>query len=161
MAHQWLHAPFIQYQRKPRQFFRELFVQQRFDVYDDQQLRARYRFGQAGIRYLEKLLGDDLRRSTDRNRPVPVRMQILVALRFYATGHFLQVIGDTFGLEKSVVSRIVHRVSELLEQKKDTYIRFPSGRELDEVKTGFYEKAGFPNVAGCIGDVRIDGYCWG
>ena len=54
-------ALFIQYQRKPRQFFRELFVQQRFDVYDDQQLRARYRVGQAGIRYLEKLLGDDLR----------------------------------------------------------------------------------------------------
>ena len=99
MAHHWLHAHFIQYQRKPRQFFRELFVQQPFDVYDDQQLRARYRFGQAGIRYLERLLGDDLRRSTDRNRPVSARMQILVALRFYATGHFLQVIGDTFDLK--------------------------------------------------------------
>ena len=60
------------------------------------------------------------------------------------------VIGDKFGLEKTVMSHTVHRFIELLGEKKDSYIRFPSSREHDEVKTGFYKNAGFPNVAGCI-----------
>ena len=67
--------------------------------------------------YLERLLGDDLKKSIDRSRPVHVRMQIFVALRFFATGHFFQVIRDTFGLENVVVSCKVHRISELLEKK--------------------------------------------
>ena len=99
MAYQWLRAPFLQHQRKPRQFFRSLLVQQSFDVYVDQQLRARYCFELAGIRYLKRLLGRVSRRSTDRNRHVHVRMQNLVALRSYVTGDFVQVTGDTFETE--------------------------------------------------------------
>ena len=90
---------------------------QQFDIYNDQQLRARYRFGQAGIRYIERLFGDDLRSSTDRNRNCACEDADFGGTPFYAPGHFLEVIGDTFEPEKSVMSRIVHRVSELLEQK--------------------------------------------
>ena len=40
--------------------------------------------------------------------------QFLIALRFYATGCFLRVSGDLFGVHESTASRIVRRVSHVL-----------------------------------------------
>ena len=131
-------------------------MQQPYEVYSDEELRARFRFGSRSIEFLEQLLGEDIRRTTERNQPVPVKMQILVALRFYATGHFFQVIGDLFGLHKSTVSRIVHRVSELLERRKDDFIVFPTVREdINEAMEGFEAIANFPNVVGCVDGTHI------
>ena len=44
----------------------------------------------------------------------------------YASGSFLQVIGDTDGADKSTVSRAVHNVSELLAAKKNHFIKWPT-----------------------------------
>ena len=43
----------------------------------------------------------DLVRNTARNHTLSPLAQALVALRFFASGSFLEVIGDTFGLPKS------------------------------------------------------------
>ena len=40
--------------------------------------------------------------------------QVLVALRFYTSGSFLQVVGDTVGVDKSTISRVVAKVSRAL-----------------------------------------------
>lgn len=56
-----------------------------------------------GIEYLASLLKDDLERPTQRNRALTVKMQILIALRFYESGSFLQVIGNTLGFDKITV----------------------------------------------------------
>jgi hypothetical protein len=46
-------------------------------------------------------------RPTTRSHAIPVDMQLTIAVKFYATGSFLQVIGDTFGYNKSTVLRVV------------------------------------------------------
>ena len=65
----------------------------------------------------------------------------------------MQVIGDSFGIDKSTVSRVVHAVSDALCQKMGQFVRFPV--DLAAVKTGFFEMAGFPNVVGCIDGTQI------
>ncbi|CAC5361720.1 HARBI1 [Mytilus coruscus] len=75
--------------------------------YTDTELRARYRFGREGILFLSNLVRDKLTRQTNRNLALSVEQQIMVTLRFLASGSFLQVIGDTLGLDKSTVSRVV------------------------------------------------------
>ncbi|CAC5415969.1 HARBI1 [Mytilus coruscus] len=78
----------------------------------------------------------NLQRGTMRKTALTVEEQLSIALRFYASGSFLQVIGDTLGYDKST--------------KKD-FISFPSCKaDVDEVKLGFYEQADFPHVVGCI-----------
>ena len=57
------------------------------------------------INYLADLLSDDLARNTARNHALSPLVQVPVALRFFASGSFLEVIGDTFELPKSTVSR--------------------------------------------------------
>uniref|UniRef100_A0A672KZA5 DDE Tnp4 domain-containing protein n=1 Tax=Sinocyclocheilus grahami TaxID=75366 RepID=A0A672KZA5_SINGR len=75
-------------------------------------------------------------------------LQLLTALRFYATGCFQMVDGDLFGVHKSTVSRILILILIL----KNQYIRFaPTG----ETSAGFYRRAGFPGVIGAIDCTHI------
>ena len=74
------------------------------DGYTNEELRSRYRFGLESIIYITNLLEASLRRKTKRNNPLSVLQQVLIALRFYASGSFLQVVGDTVGVDKSTVS---------------------------------------------------------
>ena len=78
-------------------------------------------------------------------------MQVLVTLRFLASGSFLQVIGDTFlGFDKSTVSRVVRRVTQALASKLGDFIRFPSTRaERDEIKQGLF------CAIGCIDGTHV------
>ena len=64
----------------------------------DEDLRKRYRFGKHGIDFLTNLLKNDLERPTHRSSALSVQQQVLLTLRFYASGSFLQVIGDTLGM---------------------------------------------------------------
>ena len=78
-------------------------------------------------------------------------MQVLVALHFFASGSFLQVIGDTLGLSKSTVSWTVNNVSYALAQKQVHFIKWPSTEaEVAQIKRGIYDKGGFPGVIGCV-----------
>ena len=127
-----------------------------FSDYTDDELRSRYRFGRESITFLVDLLRDDLERSTSRNHALSPTVQVLVALRFFASGSFLQVIGDTLGLSKSTVSRIITNVSTALVQKQRQFIKWPSTEaEILQAKQGFYHKGGFPGVVGCVDGTHI------
>ena len=102
-------------ERKERQFLHVRFT---IDGYTNEELRRRYRFGQESIMYIINLLAEDLRRKTQRNHPISALQQVLIALRFYASGSFLQIIGDTIGVDKSTVSRVTTNVSLALVAKQ-------------------------------------------
>ena len=132
---------------------RERKFQQReidLDELTDEELR-RYRFGRESIKFLVEILKDDLQRQTQRNHALSPTLQVLVVLHFFASGSFLQIIGDTVGLPKSTVSRIVTDVSKAPVNKQEQFINFPTEpAEVQEVKREFYEKGGFPGVVGCF-----------
>lgn len=124
--------------------------------YTDDELRSRYRFDRESIEFLVDLLRDDLERATSRNHALSTTVQVLVALRFFAPGRFLQVIGDTLGLAKSTVSRIISNVSYAIAQKQINFIKWPSTEaEVLQNKRGFYDKVGFPGVIGCVDGTHI------
>ena len=101
------------------------------------ELRNRYRFGSNSINYITNLLYDDLVRHTRRYFSLISDVQVLIALRFLASGSFLQLIGDTFGVDKSTVSRVVGNVCVALCNKKAQFIRWPSNREKWAIKMAF------------------------
>ena len=53
--------------------------------------------------------------------------QVLIALRYYASGSFLKVIADTMGVSKASVSRSLLAVSKCLERMSEDWIVFPTG----------------------------------
>ena len=94
--------------------------------------------------------------NTRRNHALPPLHQVLIALRFYASGSFLQVIGDTFGVDKSTVSRVITDVSRALIVKQPRFIKWPSTNdECATIKNAFYLRGGFPCVIGCVDGTHV------
>jgi len=54
----------------------------------DEQLRARYRFGRELINFILDFIKENLSRKTKRNHALRPIDQLLLALRFYASGSF-------------------------------------------------------------------------
>ena len=68
------------------------------EEYDDEAFRLRFRLRKDSVSDLVKILAKDLEHQTRRGLPLTPIQQVLIALRFYATGTFQRVIGDLFGV---------------------------------------------------------------
>ena len=56
-----------------------------------------------------------------------IAFQVLIALRYYASGSFLKVIADTMGVSKASAIRSLLAVSKCLERMSEDWIVFPTG----------------------------------
>ena len=61
------------------------------DRFTDYELRARYRFGRESILYITNLVARDISRNTRRNHALHPLHQVLIALRFYASGRATEI----------------------------------------------------------------------
>ena len=67
------------------------------------------------IEYNTNLIATDLQRKPNcYNAQKPID-QVLIAMQLYASGCLLQVVGDTTGVDKSIVSLTVHKADAILE----------------------------------------------
>ena len=138
---------------RPRRF--RLFNAHLDEYLSENDVKSRFRFGRDSINYLADLLSDDLARNTARKHALLPLVQVLVALRFFASGSFLEVIGDTFGLPKSTVSRCITAVSQALVRRQHMFIVWPDEDRKTIIKQAFFAKNGFPGVIGCIDCAHI------
>ncbi len=98
------------------------------------QILKRYRFHRNDIAYILELIEPQLRRRTGRSQSLTPREQLLVALRFYATGSIQLLVGDAGGLSQSSVSRAINNVTNALVRLAPQHIKMPTTpQELREV----------------------------
>ena len=84
---------------------------------------------------------------------LPIECQLLVALRYYATGNSLKSLQSTASLDLSrgTVHNCIVNVSSSLAALGNEFIKFPTSiKDITEIKRGFYEYGGFPAVIGAI-----------
>uniref|UniRef100_A0A3B4V1Z8 DDE Tnp4 domain-containing protein n=1 Tax=Seriola dumerili TaxID=41447 RepID=A0A3B4V1Z8_SERDU len=109
------------------------------EFYDKDEFLSRYSFTKETRLELGRWIGPTVKHRSDRNAAVPPMLQLLVALRYYATGCFKRVDGDLF-------------MSRAIASLKNQYIQIsPTG----EMAAGFYRRAGFPGVLGAIDCTHI------
>lgn len=72
--------------------------------------------------------------------------QLLICLRFYATGSFYITIGDFSNLHKSTICRIIKRVTQAIASLRPQFIKLPCHAEISKTQEEFYEIARFPRV---------------
>lgn len=153
MALQLALAQHRQQIRKPRVFRDRT---NPLDCMDDGELISRYRLPRHLIVDLCDKFNDELQRKSMRNHALPVATQILVALRYYATGSMQRVDGDLHGVSQPSVSRCVNHVSTLLTRAAAEYITFHTDDVRQRtVMSDFYKIARFPNVVGCVDGTQI------
>lgn len=121
-----------------------------FDEYSDEEFRVRFRVSKDTVLNLDSVFGSSIKPLTNRNRALQPVDQILITLRYYATGSYQRVIGDIFHVEQPTVHRIVHKVTRKIAAMKSLYINMPNADEFLDVANEFYSIAGFPRVVGAI-----------
>lgn len=137
--------------RRERTFRRRLAL----DDVPDQHLRN-YRFPRQHIVTLCTTLEPRLQRPTARSHALPVDVQVLLALRFFASGSFQTTVGDTVGVSQSSASRVVAEVTDALCSLAAEHIRFPATlRAANASAIAFSQIAQFPKVLGCIDGTHV------
>lgn len=88
-------------------------------------------------------------------------IQLLVALRFYATGSFFVTMGDFCGISKVSAHTIVHRVSPAIASLSEDFITFATQPDqIRQAEREFFDISGFIRVIGAIDckHVRVQSY---
>ena len=80
-------------------------------------------------------------RPTKRSCALPPLLALCSALRFFATGSLLHVLGDTYLISPASVCRSVNQIAEALVGMAAKYVKMPSVHALDKVKQDFYSIA--------------------
>ena len=113
-------------------------------------VKGRYRFYPKTIYDICGLLKDQLRRRTRHSASFPVLWQILIALRYFASGADFIVIAYLFRISKSSVCRCVWSVAIALCRLSNRVIKMPSDKTLLEYRRSFFTMGGIPNITGIV-----------
>ncbi len=110
---------------------------------NDQDCRERWRFNRATIMEITRILSPYIEHPTRRSHALPPLLQTLCGLRFYASGAYYLVLGDTQNIAESTVCRAVWGVVDALVELSPQYIKFPASQAArDQVKAEFFRKKG-------------------
>ena len=120
------------------------------DNFNNEEMFERYRFTRRGVMQLMDTFSADLNRPTRRSHAIDGRLQVCIALRFYATGTVLTGHGDHHGVSRASACRVVRRVTSHIMRKNDE-IRFPSTPdEVARTQSDFKLVAGFPRIVSAV-----------
>ena len=108
----------------------------------DSELFERYRFRRPTIEFITNGISHLLTSSTRRNKPFLPIVQILLFLRFVATGSHLVLIGDHLGVSESATGRACRKVCRAIWRIFSHVIRFPDGERAQRVQERFSRIAG-------------------
>ncbi|XDV25459.1 hypothetical protein PO909_029375 [Leuciscus waleckii] len=125
------------------------------EIYNNEDFIGRFRLPKEAILSLTDELAEVLSPATSRSHSIPAVLQVCTALKFYATGTFLNAVGDTVGLSKASVSRAVYRVSRALSNKLPQFPNHLAELNKANIKRQFAAMYGFPNVIGAIDCTHI------
>ncbi|XP_041367864.1 putative nuclease HARBI1 [Gigantopelta aegis] len=120
-----------------------------FDAYSGDEFLQRFRFSKKGVHNLETLLHDELQ-LVNRSHNITAMQQILLTLRFLATGSFQIVCADLTSVSLASANRAIWRTTLAIAARHRQYIKFPSGDEIDRTKQNFFIYSEFPGVVGAI-----------
>lgn len=91
-----------------------------------------------------------------RNNSVSPINQLLVCLRYYATGCHQLCLATFGGMHKSTVNRIIKRVTEAICHLSNQYIKMPiTANEIRAIQLKFFRVAAFPKVIGIVDGSQI------
>nr|XP_027222964.1 putative nuclease HARBI1 [Penaeus vannamei] len=107
-----------------------------------------------------KILLDKINQGLPRGRnmrglSVPPQLQLLVCLRYLATGSFQLRMADCSQMSKTSVCKFVGLTARAIASLASEYIKFPDARKVVANIQKFQMIAGMPGVIGCVDGSHI------
>lgn len=120
-----------------------------FHELDEVEFKKRFRVSKNTFQHLENLLQDIEEPLDNRNNPISKRNQLLIFMRFCATGSFQINLGDHFNVSQPTISRIVAKIAENIAALRVQFIKMPQTEdEQRETVLKFFNIAGLPGIIG-------------
>ncbi|CAH0730588.1 unnamed protein product, partial [Brenthis ino] len=92
----------------------------------------------------------------NRNNSLAPINQLLLTLRYYATGCHQLTMGDFSGVSLPTANRVIHRVTAAIASLSRDYIKFPqTDADIRKTQLDFYNIARFPKVIGALDCTHI------
>ncbi|KAB0805305.1 hypothetical protein PPYR_02275 [Photinus pyralis] len=130
-----------------------------FQNYDDLDFFDRFRLTKRTVVSILNQIEPQIALPTNRGGCVKPMLQLLLTLRFYASGNMQISVADFIGISRPTACRIIKRVSTALASLTPRYIQMPAtDAEMQRTAEEFYNIASFPRTTGAIDCtlVRID-----
>ncbi|XP_042856931.1 protein ANTAGONIST OF LIKE HETEROCHROMATIN PROTEIN 1-like [Penaeus japonicus] len=137
---------------------RRIFLHRNNPCHDlnEQEFQSRYRLSKAAFEVLFEQIRHRLPSSRDRRGlRISPRLQLLVGLRYFATGNFQLTIADTASMSQKSVSTFVARVAAAIKEIAPLHIKFPQPEREAAVMQAFSLYANMPGCIGCIDGTLI------
>ena len=115
-------------------------------VYNDDEIYKKFRFHRQAILDLTDGVQQHIEHLLARQGSLTPVLQVLVTLRFYATGTFQNVVGELIGVNQSTVSRIVTRVTDAFLRYMNEFIEWPDQQTADANKVKFFGMNGWESI---------------
>jgi len=122
--------------------------------YDDIEFYTRFRFHRVDILTLVEEVAEELQLQ-NRTGALPPILQVLLTLRFYASGSFQAVCAELISVSQPTASRTISRVTAAFLKLVPRWIKFPSQKEADKSKQKLFQRHGMPNTIGCIDGTHV------
>ncbi|KAF5271297.1 hypothetical protein FQR65_LT05312 [Abscondita terminalis] len=120
------------------------------EKYDDFEFFERFWLTKLTVEFLLTTIIHLLSFPTNRGGAVRPMTQLLLTLRFYATGSMLIFAGDFVGVSKTSVCRIVKTVTSAIDGLRPHYTRmYDNNEEMQRAAQEFYEIGTFCSTTGC------------
>ncbi|XP_051175595.1 putative nuclease HARBI1 [Leptopilina boulardi] len=117
---------------------------------------VRFRITKVSVQNILQEIRHELEHATTRNHAISPMIQLLLSLRYYATGSFLMTVGDFSGVSKTSAFRIIHRVSAAIARLSRNIIKMPSTQqEITSAQIDFYSISHFPRIISALDCTHI------
>ena len=131
---------------------------ERFDVfqYSNEDFLNKYRLDKTGFLRLCDIIRSDCQRPTQRSFSLSVEEIAALSLRYFASGSFHSVIGETMGVSQPATHAAIDDFSAAVDKHFGEMVKFPTDpASIRRTKQEFYALANFPNVIGCVDGTHI------
>lgn len=128
--------------RRRRKVYRRQAGSNPLENLSEAEIWDRYRFSQRSIMFIVEMIRPQIASATRRSMSLSPLLQVLLALRYFATGSYFSLVGESMGVSKAATIQAVHRVTKAICDLGRRFISFPTGREASTVKASFYNIAG-------------------
>lgn len=125
------------------------------EMFSDEEFKKRYSFSKETVLHILELIVHGLERSSNRGKPVPPLIELLITMKFMTTGTFQSMIDDLHGVSQPTISRFILKVSTLLAELRHQFIKYPSLEDTIKISKSFYNETKFPHVIGCLGATHV------
>lgn len=126
-------------------------VRPTIDSWDDLDFFMRFRMSKPTFQMVLQLILPALQHPRPRSRYITPEQQLLITLRFLASGNMQLTVADVVHVSQTSVCRVLRRVCDALLVHFHTFVKMPqTNAERQQAATEFYRFGQFPRTIGAI-----------